>query len=1311
MEEPNSMKISSLRLSLAILSLFLAGSLSGAEKVAFRNLTTDDGLISNQVTAVYRDSKGFLWIGTYEGLDRYDAYRFTHFSAADGMPGKYVSGITEDPDGRIWVHCREGAACYDYADNRFSPAKEALAGYKIRIDRPGGFGASPDHRFFWAQEGDHVAVYDKRRRSTMDFSTNGDNITKISLQNDRMYIMCSDGRLFRANLLTGIREEVGYPAPLREKVAAGQPQVFADSRNGLWIYTFRSSVVLHYTPLGGWREETLPVDYEQFNRMTGMAEDSSGNVWAITSHHGIFIFQSDGGIRQLTHDRAKLFSIPGDNLVAIHIDRDDIVWIGNFKLGLSCHSPRSHPLLHYDVPGTNDILSVCETPEYVFLGTDGSGLLRASGYDMPFEAIDIGANVIDCLARDGKGDLWAGTWENGLIRLGPDGKAKQVFNSRNSGLLSNSVFSILSTGEDCLYLCQFFGAIQQMTPSTGEIKTLFRGNVRINDMILARDSVLVAATTEGLLSVHARTGESRFLLSNHRKDFPLTGYTFDALFKDSRGILWMGGRQGILWWNLLTDDAGRITMEDGIASDSAASFAEDPGGLLWIGTARGLSSVNMDGPEPVIRNYTLKDGLGWGDFNQRAMLTLVDGDILAGTPDGFTVIPSTSSRSGAYEAAPFLTGIEMKHTDRTFSFDARELSLREGQLPLLLHFSTLDFDRQNTVSYDYMIKGHTGQWRPMRGNVVEFSVLPPGKYDISVRVGDAERVWSPNVKTITVTVRPPWYKSTVAWIAYALAVVTGLALLLNEARKRRERKKEVERISREMEEQQRLVDMKLTFFANVSHELRTPLSLIINPLEEFIARYPQYGTGFLSTVRNNATYLKELIDQLLSFRKMDAGGETMHYVHQNIVSGLQDVFLVYQSLAEKRHIRYKFLSEPSVIEMDFDRDKVTKILHNLLSNAFHFTPDGGRIDVTVRKEGDHLSLQVADDGSGIPEADRKRIFEMFYQVADDSRQTGGSGIGLYLVSQYVQMHHGDIHVDDNQPKGSVFTVRIPLAASIQLLPQTARPKPSGTDIPVQFATNHAFDYTVLLVDDNIEFLDFLCDSLSTEFRVFKALEGSAALKILQEEEIDLVVSDVMMPQMSGLELCRRIKSDPRTSSVPVLLLTAKTGEEFHLEGLNQGADDYITKPFNLDILKMRIRKFIEEQPARPREDGKMDIDASRVSITPLDRQFIDKAVKYVEDHLADPDFSVNDLADGLFISRGYLYRRISKITGKSAIEFIRIIRMKQAQQLLAESQLQVAEVAYKVGYNSPKTFAKHFREVFGTSPSEYIRSWKKDGRP
>ena len=1300
-----------------MLALAFPSSSYSAEKIAFHTLTTSDGLSSNEITAIFRDSRGFLWVGTREGLNRYDAYRFMQFSMRDGLPGRNILSLSEDPSGRVWVQTDSGVVIYDYSTHAFIPVENALEPYHIGIDAPVGFGISRDHRFFWVHDGIKVASYDAIKRTTVEFSGSGSPILSLAQQQGRLWFLSVDGRLFRADVLSGATEEILCPGEVSAQFLFYMPQLFVDSKEGVWIYTFRNSVIFHYTPAEGWQKIELPWPVQEFNRITRMAEDSSGTIWVTTSHHGVILLNKDGSIDNLVHEPNKLFSLPGNNLVSLFIDDDDVVWIGNFKLGLSSYTPRTQTFLHYYLNGPDDVLSVKETSKGIFIGTDGYGLLRADNYDSVFRPVETGANVINCIMEDGKGDLWLGTWGNGLVRLGQDGYRKAVYTSGNSGLLSNSIFSIKEL-DGAIYLGLYYGEVQKLDPSTGAFSTLFQENgLMLNDMVVIQGPKLVAATSRGLIEIDPVSGESRRIQSNRSGTFSFEGIGAEVLFVDSMGNLWVGGDNGVLRWDPVTDEVLHMSSADGLQSDTVTSITEDVGGRIWLGTSKGLSSITLENYEPFIHNFSSKDGLGWTEFNSRAMTRLSGGDIVAGTPKGFTAILPKVNFNGPFDDVIHLTGVDYRQGNSLTPGREREgkrieVVLMENMFPVSLHFSCLDFAGENTISYQYLIKGHGNEWTDMKSNTVEFSVLSPDKYEISVRACNDQLVWSPNVRTVTLVVRPPFYRSRLAMSSYALILLGGAFLFFRQRRKRLMRLADMERMNREAEHQKKLVDMKLTFFSNVSHELRTPLSLIVNPLEEFTKRYPQYADGLLSTARNNAAYLRELIDQLLAFRKIDAGGESMNYTHQNVVTMLKDVFMVYQSFADNRKIRYTFSADPSSIDMDFDRDKLSKVLHNLLTNSFKFTPDGGSIGVSVRSERDGiLCLQVSDTGSGIPEGERDKVFDMFYQVPDRNRQAGGSGIGLYLVSQYVKMHSGTVEVGSNEPQGTIFTVRVPLSAATPVIARTdSTPvlKLQDADIEVNQDSVRQNVHSLLLVDDNTEFLDFLSESLSRQYRVLKATDGEKALDILKDEQVDLVISDIMMPNMNGLELCKAIKTDLRTFNIPVLLLTAKIGEEFQLEGLGKGADDYITKPFNMEILKIRIAKLIEGGlKQRRRLAGEADIEPSRMDITPLDLLFVEKAVHIVEENISKEGFSVEELASELNMSRGYLYRKMLKITGKTPLEFIHVIRMKRAQQLLAESQLQVAEVAYKLGYSSPKTFTKHFKNVFGVSPSEYLRSWKK----
>ena len=578
--------------------------------------------------------------------------------------------------------------------------------------------------------------------------------------------------------------------------------------------------------------------------------------------------------------------------------------------------------------------------------------------------------------------------------------------------------------------------------------------------------------------------------------------------------------------------------------------------------------------------------------------------------------------------------------------------------------------------------------------------IPQGSiinYDPDVKACNSQGIWSPNVKELKIKILPPWWRTWWAYTIYSGIVLCILLSIIRNLRLRQKQKQIMQAIEVENERQQKINNMKLQFFANISHELRTPLSLIINPLEEFFVDHPEYRKGILDMVKQNADYLLELINQLLDFRKLDAKAETLKCKHDNILIILSEIFHSFDPIAQKRNISYSLTAPQHSVFMDFDYDKIRKICTNILSNAFKFTPNKGSISLDIAVRGTNLELTFTDTGCGIEDEAKEKIFQRFYQSGKNQSNNGGSGIGLHIVSEYVKMHQGTVCVRDNQPCGSVFLIALPLH-------QNSNETKNGEPVEGPEIKEESHPFTILLVDDNYDFLKFLSESLARQYHVLKATNGKHALNVLEKEDIDLVVSDIMMPEMDGLELCSTIKNDIRYSHIPIILLTAKASEEHQLEGLSVGADDYITKPFNMEVLKLRINKIIEMNVKRQEIFNQdIKIEPSRITITPLDQQLVEKALQIVEDNISETEFSVEELASSLNISRSYFYKKMIKITGKKPIEFIRTIRMKRAQQLLTESQMQVSEIAYTLGYNSPKIFSKHFKEEFNISPSEFIR--------
>ena len=567
--------------------------------------------------------------------------------------------------------------------------------------------------------------------------------------------------------------------------------------------------------------------------------------------------------------------------------------------------------------------------------------------------------------------------------------------------------------------------------------------------------------------------------------------------------------------------------------------------------------------------------------------------------------------------------------------------------------------------------------------------------------------------TLGIVVNPPFWMSWWAYLLYTVGLVIVLFLARYRMLKREREKFHLQQIENEVAKNEEINNMKFRFFTNVSHELRTPLTLIISPLEGMLKETTdELQSTRLQLMYRNAQRLLHLVNQLLDFRKGEMSTHQLSLSEGDIISYVHSVCNSFLLMADKKHIQFSFFSGIDTFSMAFDADKVGKIVMNLLSNAFKFTPEGGRVTVMIEHVAgtpDILEIKIADTGIGISDVDKEHIFERFYQAGHKGvEETTGNGIGLSLVRDFVTLHEGEVKVFDNIGMGSVFVIQFPVKhveTQVQLPEETGMSAGDEEDKEMKEEAREETERKnfplLLIVDDNEDFRIFMRYSLELQYRVKLAVNGKEAWEMMQEELPDLVISDVMMPQMDGNELCRLIKQDKRTAHIPVILLTARQNTEAKLEGLQTGADDYVTKPFNMTILVLRIRKLIELSRYHRVTQGMIDPAPSEIVITSLDEKLIEKAIKYVEDNMSRTELSVEELSRELGMSRVHLYKKLLQITGKTPIEFIRVIRLKRAAQLLRESQLHVSEVAFEVGFNNPKYFSRYFKDEFGVLPSVY----------
>ncbi len=1303
----------------------------------FHHLTTENGLSSSTVNAILKDSYGFLWIATESGLNRYDGYEFKIYKSKPDVPTAipYNSNreLQEDGLGNIWIrsHTNAYTVYHRDRDNFITNVAEFLKGLGIEVDR--NYKIYVDRKKdLWVLSGQKIFFYNTRNKTLRPFNirTQLDEVTTVELSDDGefLYGMLKPGLLWQINIHTGDQTILELENLKKPELYT---HLYADSRGGLWLFSGQTDLIYYRkSPNSGWDKLVLSsVTKTQRNRVLNIMDDGNGHIWIGTDHSGLFIFDKNNeALINLLEDRKKSSSIASNNITCFYKDEEGIIWVGHSKKGISYYHSSFHAIVNVEHPDCRDVGPILEDRQgNVWLGTDGHGLFvkEKNGKDSKIEKLPLSSDVIVSLVEDQKGRIWIGTFMDGLFCY-ENGKFRH-FTKDNSRLAGDNIWTLKEDRYGNLWIGTLGGGIQYLQDEHKNLDSLItvcEGMQYPLDFFYDDGDKLYIGTVYGVYLVDITNGDHTIIIGNARGTQNFKEMIISCIHKDKRDNIWMGHPEGLTLWDVKKDTLYFIDENSGLVDNIVQGIVEDDYGNVWVTTSNGLSvlSTERDSQGSMVvsyRNFSTHDGLSSNHFNRHAICKLRNRDILLGGAEGLSIVnPNKIVEKRRPPVKVTFTGLSVANNDiglnslykgkRLLEVPMEQtdsLTFNHSDKLISIQFTAGDLLYANKVKYAYKLEGFNNQWIITPENKIVFSSLAPGNYRLYVKAANSDGVWNNLTSVLNITVTPPFYLTR--W-AIALYIVLGVAFILfviYRTRKHHRVKFERQRIQFEREREVHLNEMKLRFFTNVSHDLRTPLTLITAPLQSILSDELEEGLRKkLAMISKNAEQLLSLINSLLDFRKLDAGAESLHLKQGDIVRFIKDLCVPFHVYAVDRHMGFAFSSEMECLTMPFDPDKLQKIMLNLLSNAFKFTFGGGLVRVHVFREGSAIGVSVADSGPGIGDKHKKHIFEQFYQGPQALEKTG-SGIGLHIVSEYVRMHGGTITVQDNLPSGSVFTFMLPVIEvedpeelySEEVLEDEIIETIEEQDLPIH--------PVLLFVDDNKDFCEFMADSLSDEFTVLIAYNGQEAVEKLEANDVNIVVSDVMMPVINGIELCNRIKANIHWSHIPVILLTARTAEEYQLEGLETGADDYLTKPFNFNLLKLRIRKFLEwTEKCHASFSQKIDISPSEITITPLDEQLIEKAIKVVEDHIGDPDFSVEDLGEAVGLSRSHLYKKLMSITGKGPAEFIRTVRLKRGRQLLEKSQLQIAEVAYTVGFNSPKRFTINFKHEFGVSPSEYLRS-------
>ncbi|HPM31593.1 MAG TPA: two-component regulator propeller domain-containing protein [Chryseolinea sp.] len=1370
-----------------VISFALGQAYAQNVQYKFLKLDVNKGLSHNQPNCFLKDRKGFIWIGTNSGLNRFDGYGVKVFMNdprdTSSISISHTSSLAEGPDGRIWAG--SSASNGGNFTNVYNPETESFTRNTRNILKQYGI---PDGSisniikdskglFWFIHSSQGVFRYNPQEKKSISVPYVSADSTSMASNQIASFVEDRDGNFWMILKNGSIKKIDGKTLLvtyrnnylkdwfnnelLEYKITTdrdGDIWVCPTTTNdGIFYFDLTNHVTHHiHEKSEGWRLNK--------NIVRNIVEDNQGMIWVGTDHGGINVIdKKKKSVTYILTNAEDNRSLSQNSITSLYKDYEGIIWVGTYKKG-ACYYHENivrFPLFrHEDKLSTvglhfDDMNRFAEDDKgNLWLGTNGGGLVyfdrQNNTYKQyhhnPADPNSLSNDVIVSMCIDSDKVLWVGTYYGGLNSF--DGKkfTRYKHNPNDStSIADDNIWELFEDKEGKLWIGTLYNGVDVLDRKTKKIKHYPFGRANsvhsnyISEIKEDAKGNMWIGTGWGFDVFDKKTEQFTHYLNQNNDPHGLSSNSILCFLHDSRGRIWIGTFEGLNLFDPQKNTYTTFYEKDGLPHNTILTLLEDNNGNLWMSTPNGISNLVISRKETdggftfQFKNYDESDGLQGRQFNENAALKTRSGELIFGGASGFNIfrpekivanksIPQTVlSDFQLFNKSVGIGEIIGGRTILSKSItETKEIILPPVANVISIEFASLNFFRPDKSSYVYMLEGFNKYWTAADGKSrkITYTNLDPGSYTFRVKSSNSDGVWSDNEVVLKIVILPPFWKTRTAFILYILLIL-GALLLSRKILVTRERLKY--KIAHERQEAQRMHEldvMKMRFFTNVSHEFRTPLTLILTPLEKMLkadSEPPQPGQ--LQLIHRNAKRLLNLVNQLLDFRKLEVQEIKLNLSEGDIIAFIRETVYSFSDLSEKKNIQLDYTSSVATLETTFDQDKVEKIMFNLLSNAFKFTPEYGAVSVSINEVGTTneraLEIQVKDTGIGIPLNKQEKIFERFFQNdLPSSVINQGSGIGLSITKEFVRLQEGTIEVKSEVGHGSCFTVVLPIKHVLNVESRLVDESPLSVDVlPNDIHSDNA-DLakipTLLLVEDNEDFRFYLKDNLRFQYHIIEAKDGvegwSKALAALP----DLIVSDIMMPRMNGLELCKKVKSDTRVSHVPVILLTARTAEEQKLEGFESGADDYVTKPFNFEILQSRIKNLIHKRELFQKDFRRqIEIKGSDVVITSMDEKLIQKAIQYVEEKIGDADFSVEDLSHELAMSRVHLYKKLLALTGKSPLEFIRSLRLQRAAQLLSGSQLTVAEVAYQVGFNNPKYFAKYFKEEFGMLPSAYSAQQKK----
>lgn len=1297
-----------------VIVLCLAAHLTVNSQSVYRLVDTAIGLPDDEVKGFFYAPDGRLGIRTFSGISLFDGCAFRVFSPMDAKPYRmnYVTALPRiyvDAEHRVWSKEQGQLLVFDLKREAFEPhVDQVLANWGIREPIRDFF--VDEAKEYWA-----VTVTGKLLHQGHQIALRTQGLRDICRQGDRVWMVYSDGYLlgvdahtYQMKSTTRLWKKPVLPRDFVRLVQKGQQ---------LWVMWDHG--VASYLPKQNRWQQRYGDDRHTF---TTLAVSPEGKAFLGVRQLGLVTIEPNGKQSLQTSFPMMDGECVADDIQSIAYERGNLV-LGFYYKGMALYNANMqgfpfYTFSQFQADGLGFYRASCTSGGNVCL-VFPQQVLTFNPYQItlqPLQGTGAGDDFIQSFT-DSRDRVWVGTFRKGIYLK--DGDKMSHFMQEdvpNKDIDYNIVRDFAEDHQHQIWVC-YHGGVGRFDEQAKRIfplqNKLFVGNMNINSIVFDRLHRLWTATNKGLI------------MGNQLK----LKAVCKALAIDKQGWIWVGTMNGVYVFDIQNGKTYQYGKGEGMANEMIQDLVVDKLGDVWATTANGLCRFRRtrSSEQPfALTMFDSQNKLGDTKFLPRTAASMADGKLFFGSSTGFYIVDPIQVKDMEYTGHPVFTSLLVNNQEVVAGKEydgrvilpfalstTRKIVLEHDENFITVHFSGLNFDMPHHTYYKYRLQGVNNDWieiSPQDGiGRANYTDLSPGTYKLEVYSAGLDKVWSKQSATLEIEVLAPlwatWWAKLLYLLAFIALMIFGVRWKIEQNRKRMENEKYKE-----------LEEMKYRFFTNISHEFRTLLTLIITPVGSMLRRTTDTETRTqLNEVSKNAGDLLQLVNQLLDFRKMEMNGERLNLASGNLDEFIQYTTMKFSPLSEQKNISLKFEDKTGGLFMYFDRDKLGKILTNLLSNAFKFTKSGGVVKVELSKcfidSRRYARIIVEDTGCGISKEEQAHVFERFYRAEQQQAATQvGSGIGLNMVYEYVKLHQGKVSLESEEGKGSRFIVDIPTDLKYALQQEAAQdnqfvssPATDAVDGATEVQGAKKIEKTVMVVEDNEDFRHFLHRELSHIYnKVLVAKDGMEGALKAEEENPDLIVSDVMMPRMNGTDMCRRIKENIETSHIPVILLTAWSTDEGRTEGYKAGADAYIAKPFDMEVLLARISNLLEKQEKRKQDfSHSISLDPKTVTDSSPDEAFLNEVIGHIEKNIDNSEYTIDSLAGDVVMSRMSFYRKMKSLTGQTPADFIRTVRLKTAAKLLKEGNCNVSEACYRTGFASPQNFSKHFKEIFGVLPSQY----------